>query len=486
MKATYKYAVLDVTRMTQADRLAIEAGVSGVELMESAGSTVVREIKKRWPQCPVAVLCGPGNNGGDGFVVARQLAAAGWPVRVGLLGERDALKGDARYHADLWKSKVEPLSPELLEGAGLIVDALFGTGLTRSLEGEVLKVLQSADTQGISIVAVDIPSGILGDTGETVGAVAADLTVTFFRKKPGHLLLPGRELCGETIVADIGIPDAVMEQIVPDTFENNPALWLEHVPRLHANENKYARGYALIYGGYPMTGAARLAARASARAGAGYTAIACSPPAFPIYASALEGIVVRQMVSPESFGDMLEDKRISAVLVGPGAGVSSETRKLVKSTLGNVRPVVLDADALTVFKDETAALKQAIQSPCIMTPHEGEFARISDIKGDRLSRARAAAKFYNAVIILKGSDTVIVSPDGQAIINSNAPPTLATAGAGDVLSGIAVGLLAQGMNAFSAAAAAVWLHGEAAQAFGYGLIAEDIIEMLPVVLNRLF
>lgn len=478
-------ALLDVRRMAQADRMAIESGISGVELMENAGSAVVREIKKRWPQCPVTVLCGPGNNGGDGFVVARQLAANGWLVRVGLLGARDKLKGEARHHAGLWKGRIEPLSPALLDGAGLIVDALFGAGLARAVDGVAHEVLMAADACGTPIVAIDIPSGVMGDSGEALGAVAAELTVTFFHKKPGHVLLPGRDLCGEIVVADIGIPASVLERLAPDTFENNPALWLDHFPRPHADANKYARGHALVYGGYPMTGAARLAAYAAARAGSGLTTIACLDAAFPVYAAAVESIMVKPLSSTAKFKELLSDKRISALLVGPGAGTGDEIRALALDMLASGLPVVLDADVFTVFKKKAALLAQSISHPCIMTPHEGEFARVFDFLGDKLSRARAAAKLCNAIMVLKGSDTVIVAPGGRAIINSNAPPTLATAGAGDVLSGIATGLVAQGMDAFLAAAAAVWLHGEAAHEFGYGLIAEDITEMLPKVLERL-
>jgi len=486
MLTNYKNALLDVRRMAEADRMAVESGISGIMLMENAGAAVAREIKRRWPVCPVVVLCGPGNNGGDGFVAARYLVAAGWPVRIGLLGARYALKGDAAHHAGLWKGAVEPLSPALLEGAGLVVDALFGAGLARAIEGVARETLIAADKRGISIVAVDVPSGVMGDTGADMGAVAADLTVTFFRKKPGHLLLPGRRLCGETVVADIDIPDSVLARIIPDTFENVPGLWHELLPHPSMDTNKYARGHALIYGGYPMTGAARLAARAAARAGAGYTTVACPEAAFPIYAAALENIVVRPVSSPDDFKDILSDNRISAVLIGPGAGVKEETRRLVTDSLTGGRPVVLDADALTVFQRDAAALKQAITSPCVMTPHEGEFSRVFDFGGDKLSRARAAAKYTNAVMVLKGSDTVIAAPDGRAIINSNAPAILATAGSGDVLSGIIAGLLAQGMEAFPAAAAAVWLHSEAASLFGYGLIASDLPDVLPKIFSRLF
>lgn len=483
MKTTH--ALLSVNQMQEADRLTIEAGISGIKLMENAGAAVVSEIKKRWSPCPVAVLCGPGNNGGDGFVVARLLAESGWPVKVGLLGERAKLKGEAKHHANLWRGETHALLPEIVNGVGLAVVAIFGSGLTRAIEGVALKTLKAVERMKVPVVAVDIPSGVMGDSGESLGAIPAKLTVTFFRKKPGHLLLPGRALCGEVVVADIGTKAQVLGKIKPNTFENTPELWLNALPKLAADANKYSRGEVLVYGGYPMTGASRLAAHAAARVGAGYITLACSEQAFPIYAEALTSIVVKSFPKQEHFKKLLDDKRLSALLIGPGAGVNEKTRSAVLAMLKKKLPTVLDADAITVFKGDMKTLKKAIKSPCVMTPHGGEFARVFTVKGNKLTRACAAAKQSGAIVVLKGSDTVIAAPDGRAVINSNAPPTLATAGSGDVLAGMITGLLAQGMDPFLAACAAVWLHGEAANEFGAGLIAEDIAEILPKVLNRL-
>ncbi len=477
-------ALLTVSQMNAADRLAIALGTPGVVLMENAGASVAREITRRWSPRAVAVLCGPGNNGGDGFVVARHLAAAGWQVRLALLGARDALKGDAAYHAQLWTGSVEPLTCDVLEGAALVVDALFGSGLTRALEGAVAEVLAAAATRA-PVVAVDVPSGVMGDSGVTLGAVPAALTVTFFRKKPGHLLLPGRTLCGEVVVTEIGTPDAVLDQIAPQTFENDPALWLDVLPRPEQAGHKYTRGHALIWGGYPMTGAARMAARAAARIGAGLTTIAVPQEALPIYAAALTSIMAQPVATTQEFTDLLADTRLSGFLIGPGAGVNAATKARALAMLGTGRAVVLDADALSVFQDDPAQLEHAIKGACVMTPHDGEFARLFDASGDKLARARKAARRCGAVVVLKGADTVIAAPDGRAIINSNAPATLATAGAGDVLSGIVLGLLTQGTDPFLAAAAAVWLHGAAAQSFGVGLIAEDLPDLLPGVLRQI-
>jgi NAD(P)H-hydrate epimerase len=337
----------------------------------------------------------------------------------------------------------------------------------------------------LPVVAVDVPSGILGDTGESWGAIGAELTVTFTRKKPGHLLLPGRELCGATVVADIATPADVLEQIAVDTWENDPSLWRARLPRLEHSGNKYSRGHALLFGGYPTTGAARLAARAAARAGAGLTTIAVPKAGLAVYAAALTSIMVRPLVRAQDLETLLADPRFTALLIGPGAGVNAATRRHARAMLRTGRPVLIDADAITVFAKQPQTLFDAIRGPCVLTPHEGEFARLFDGAGDKLTRARGAARSSGAVIVLKGADTVIAAPDGRAFINSNAPPTLATGGAGDVLGGIILGLLTQRMDAFLAAAAAVWLHGAAAGDFGPGLLAEDLPDLLPGVLRRL-
>lgn len=478
-------ALLTTTQMAQVDRLTIMSGISGAVLMESAGRSVAQTILQRWRPRPVLVLCGPGNNGGDGFVVARRLAEAGWPVRVALLVPRDHLCGDAARHAALWRGPIEELTPAALDGAELVVDAIFGAGLSRALDVAITQTLATAAELGLTIVAIDVPSGLMGDTGANVGAVQASLTVTFFRKKPGHLLQPGRALCGEVVVADIGTSVSVFDTLVPDAFENNPSLWLDALPMLQPDGHKYTRGHALICGGYPSTGAARLSARAAARVGAGLVTIAVEPHALPVYAAALTSVMVTPIADLADVDRLLADVRYSGLLIGPGAGLSDATRERVLAMLNTGRPTVLDADALSVFKNDPDELMRSITGPCVLTPHEGEFKRLFDDTGDKLSRARNAAKRSGAILVLKGSDTVIAAPDGRAIINTNAPPTLATAGSGDVLAGLVLGLMTQGMEPFLAAAAAVWLHGAAATEFGIGLVAEDLSEVLPIVLQRL-
>ena len=482
-------ALLTAAQMALADRLTIASGICEMALMENAGRSAGAAIQQRWPPRPVLVLCGPGSNGGDGFVVARQLADADWPVRVALLVPRESLRGAAAHHAGLWRGPVEALTPRALDGAELVVDAIFGAGLSRPLEGMAASTLAEAAARKLTLVAVDIPSGLMGDTGASAGAVSCALTITCFRKKPGHLLEPGRGLCGELIVADIGTPASVFDQLRPDTFENDPNLWVDTLPVLQIAGNKYTRGHALAWGGWPTTGASRMAARAAARMGAGLTTIAVPAIALPVYAAVFTSVMVSAITGPEDLEDLLADSRYTGLMIGPGAGCGPDTRERVLAMLATGRATVLDADALSSFKDDPTTLFGALDGACVLTPHEGEFKRlfdgVIDMRDDKLTRARAAACASGAVVVLKGSDTVIAAPDGRAIVNANAPPTLATAGAGDVLAGMVLGLLTQGMAPFLAAAAAVWLHGAAASSFGPGLLAEDLPDLLPAELRNL-
>jgi NAD(P)H-hydrate epimerase len=479
-------ALLTVEQMYAADAAAVRAGVAGLALMEAAGAAITREIRRRWRPRPVMVACGPGNNGGDGFVVARLLEREGWPVRVGLLGSVETLKGDAAVNAKLWRGPILPLSVDLLVREPLVVDALFGAGLQRPVEGAAREVLEAVNAPGLDCVAVDVPSGVHGDTGAILGAAPrCAVTVTFFRGKPGHHLFPGAETRGDLVVADIGIPEAVLDDIRPRAYVNGEALWRASYPALDAAGNKYGRGHAVVLGGV-MTGAGRLAAEAARRIGAGLVTIASPPEARVIYGSGAPGTIVSTIDDEATFRALIADARRNAVLLGPGAGTDPAVREKVLTALGLKKSCVIDADALTVFAEDPARLFEAIQSPCVLTPHEGEFVRIFAASGDKLGRAREAAERSGAVVLLKGADTVIAAPDGRAAINGGAPPTLATAGSGDVLAGMILGLLAQGMDAFAAACAAADLHGRAAAALGRGLIAEDIIAELPGVLTRCF
>jgi hydroxyethylthiazole kinase-like uncharacterized protein yjeF len=478
-----RHALLSVAEMRAADAATIEGGISGSELMERAGAAVAAAALDRWPGRPVLVLCGPGNNGGDGFVAARRLKEAGASVHLALLGNRDKLAGEAADAASRWKGSLSTLTPELLTGPDVVIDAMFGAGLARPLEGVALAVVQAMAERRIDSLAVDVPSGLEGDSGAVLGGAApARLTVTFCRAKPGHYLLPGRSYCGELLVADIGVADSVVDRLAPRQWLNGPWAWRFRPPQ--ASEHKYDRGHVLLLGGSRMTGAARLAARAARRAGAGMATLLAAEPALAIYAGDQPGLIVAPVAELERY---LADQRITAVLLGPGSGSGAATKKQVLEVLGRHKPCVLDADALSAFAGRPQDLFTAIAGPALMTPHEGEFARLfPGIAGHKLARARAAAALGRCCLLLKGSDTVVASPDGRVLVNANAPASLATAGAGDVLAGIALACLGQGMDPFEAGGAAAWLHGAAAARFGHGLIAEDLPDMLPGVLTELW
>jgi NAD(P)H-hydrate epimerase len=481
-------ALLSVAEMGRADALTIARGTPGIDLMERAGAAVADAVLRRWRGRPVAVLSGPGNNGGDGFVAARLLREAGAAVHLGCLVPLDGLRGDAGVAAQRWGGAVTPLDPTILDGAPVVIDALFGAGLTRPLDGIARTLVEAVNARQLDCVAVDVPSGVDGDSGAVLGAAPrAAVTVTFFRRKPGHLLLPGRLACGAVEVADIGIPADVLDEIRPQCWENAPGLWRGALRWPSLGDHKYSRGHALIFGGAELTGAARLAAHAARRVGAGLVSIAAPRAAHAIYAADQPGTLTLAADDPAAADALLDDIRRNAVLVGPGNGVGEATARHALAALGRRRAVVLDADALTSFAAAPDRLFAAIGSDSVLTPHEGEFARLfPDLtQGGKLARARAAAARSRAVMLLKGADTVIAAPDGRAAINGNAPADLATAGSGDVLAGLIVGLLAQGLPAFEAAGAAAWLHGAAATAFGTGLIAEDLIDMLPRVMTQL-
>ena len=526
-------ALLTNEQMGWADRLAVAAGVPSLTLMENAGRAVADEAERMVsPGARVVVLCGPGNNGGDGFVAARLLKERGYNVRVALLGVAARLKGDAAEMAARWKGSTSDAGLADLATADLVIDALFGAGLSRALDGEAAQCVEAINASGKPVLAVDVPSGLDGTAGMAAGPAArATRTVTFFRRKPGHLLMPGRALCGDVVVADIGIPESVleglgshpqrqqqrhgeMESITVTTWANAPELWQAQLPLPRADGHKYTRGHAVVVSGpRHQTGAARMGARGALRIGAGLVTVASPPEAVAINAAHLTAIMLKPFDRALGLAEILADERKNAVLIGPGCGTGSETCDLVTTVLASKAAAVLDADALTSFaalekeavspvafgftprsRDQEgssteamlAAIRAKPERPVVLTPHEGEFKRLfGDLGGSKLDRATGAAHRTGAVVILKGPDTVIAAPDGRAAINENAPPWLATAGSGDVLAGFVTGLLAQHMPAFEAACAAVWLHGECGNRFGPGLIAEDLPEALPEVLRGL-
>ncbi len=540
--------LLTRAEMAAAEGLAIEQGTPGLTLMERAGEAVARHAlamlglgaltcgagkggsghdkgdngdngegrtntNKGAKARRIVVLAGPGNNGGDGFVAACRLAEAeACEVVVALVGSLKELEGDARSAAELWSGETVEASPGAFTGADLIIDGLFGTGLKRPIEGALAALVAAINEAPAKVLAIDIASGIDADSGQVLGtAIKGDATVTFVRRKPGHLLLPGRLHSGVVHVADIGIGDDLLGEIAPKCAANGPALWGAHLVWPAPGGHKYDRGATLVVaGGIEFAGAARLAARAALRAGSGLATIAAPAEALAAHARDPAAIILREAKDADELAKLLEDKRFNAVVVGPGAGVGEDTRKLVLAALDSGAAVVIDADGITSFARHFDALAEAIaakpERPVVLTPHEGEFARLfrashlypelsldapmpKEVIADRaskLARARRAAKASGAIVVFKGADTVIAAPDGRAAINENAPAWLATAGAGDVLAGLIAGLLAQGMGGYAAAAAATWLHGEAAQKAGPGLIADDLPERLPAVLRHLY
>jgi len=538
MTMAWDEVVLSVAQMGQADAWAVNAGVSGVALMDRAGSGMCDAITRRWARRPVVVLCGPGNNGGDGLVVARKLSEQGWPVTVALWAPVADLKGDALHHARLWlqaqataptAARTVPLAELSLNGCALVVDALFGAGLSRPLDALCTRVLTQARALGVPVVAADVPSGLHGDLARTLDGqplpAPADLTVTFMAPKPAHVLMPGKAACGEVVLVDIGIAPGALPTLgsvlaphVPLMRRNSPTLWQPVWPSPAIDAHKYRRGHALVFSGARMVGAARLTSRAAARVGAGLVTLAVPAQAWAVVAPTLWSTMAQSLDDPtpeallSHWSACLTGHRWAAVAIGPGARAglpvnaahlggddgADTLRQLVLCLLAAPidAGVVLDADALMVFESQPEVLMSALRArlqarplapPVVLTPHEGEFTRLfGPSDQDKITRTRQAAERSGAVVLHKGPDTVVVSPSGEVVINTLAPVWLATAGSGDVLTGLITGLLAQGVPALQAACAAAWLHGAAAQAFGPGLIAEDLPEQVPGLLRRLW
>jgi hydroxyethylthiazole kinase-like uncharacterized protein yjeF len=484
------FELLTPAEMMQVDRASAGEGVPGPVLMERAGEAVAGAALG-YPAATIVVLAGPGANGGDGFVAARLLAEAGRAVVVALLGDRSALKGDAAQAAARWEGPTVRLEEADFEGADLVIDALFGAGLSRPLSGVAADAVRAAQACGAPIIAVDTPSGLDGASGHPVGdlCVRADVTVTFVRLKPGHVLLPGRLLCGRVILADIGAPTTAVASVGARAWLNRPAVWRGAIPEPSIAGHKYSRGHVAVWSGQELqTGASRLSALAALRAGAGAVTLLGSNAALREHAAHLTAIMLRE--AKDGWRAFLDQRKVSAVVVGPGAGATTATRRALEDAFAGERSVVLDADVFSLFADDVDGLARLIgKGEAVLTPHEGEFKRVfgeeADTASSKLERARAAAARVGATLVLKGPDTVVAAPDGRATIADNAPPYLATAGAGDVLAGLIAGLMAQGAPTFEAASAAVWMHGEAAKTVGRGLIADDLPGALPHVLQSL-
>jgi len=478
-----KNEIISVEQMRAIDAAAARAGTPTRVLMENAGRAVADAIAKRFTPRPTTVLCGPGNNGGDGWVAARYLRERGWPVRVATLVERGALSGDAADAASAWHGVIEPLDAGC-EDAELFIDALFGAGLSRPLEGEAARLAQTLPRA--RVVSVDVPSGIGGDSAAALGDAHfnAALTVTFVRKKAAHVLMPGCAACGEIVVADIGAADDLVAAQNVTLWENSPTLWT--LPWPGAEAHKHQRGHVIVAsGGRARTGAARLSARSALRAGAGLVTVLSPSDALDENAAQLTAVMVREAKDEAAYAEAA--RTAQALVIGPAFGTSDAHYKLLLASLAPQPrcPIVFDADAITLL----APVTHGFTADDVMTPHVGEFRRafpgVWSNSETRIEAARAAAAYARCVVLLKGPDTVIAGPDGRAVVNTTGTPFLATAGAGDVLAGMIAGLIGQGMASFEAACAAAWLHGRTAELLGPGLIAEDLPEKLPAILGEL-
>ena len=471
--------ILTPQEMRAAEEDLFSKGTDSFDLMQRAGNAVAEFVHAKWPEGRIQVLCGPGGNGGDGFIAAAKLAKLWREVEVFCLVGKEALTGDAAKAAAEWDGEIKLLETALEAPHDIVLDALFGGGLSRPLDGIAAKLAE----RGGRVVSIDVPSGIDGESAKSLGpCFRAEGTITFAALRPAHVLLPGAAYCGGVFVADIGVP--VQTQLL----ENSPLLWGRNLPQPGQGSHKHARGHmAVVSGNAASTGAARLAGRAGLRAGAGLVTLLSPPDAVAVNASHLTAIMLKEVASAEQLRETIESA--STVILGPAAGINTGTRKNVECLLSTDAKAVLDADALTVFADDHDALYKQLRADDLITPHIGEFKRIFgdllETEVNKVEATRQAAQMAGCVVLLKGPDTVIAKPDGMAIVNTHATRWLATAGSGDVLAGIAGGLMAQGVDTFTAAAMASWLHGEAGRRVGAGLISEDLEAQLPDILSAL-
>ena len=483
--------ILSAKEMRLADLISIENGISSLELMENAGKAVFKNIDIS-KQSKVLILCGPGNNGGDGFVVARLLLKKGVNTEVFLYNQFNKLSKDCNFNREIFGGKVFTSIPSDFKNYSLIIDGLYGTGLSRTLDNDILRLIKSINNSGTPVYAIDVPSGINTDSSLIYGdTFQCQKTITFFNKKKCHYLFPGKGYCGEIILEDIGINKNILRKINPMIKKNSPNLWIDEYPFPRAIDHKYSRGMVLInVGPVYQTGAARLAGRSAMRVGAGAVKLVCDNDAASVLEPQISIELISVIKNKNDFQLLLKDKKISSVLVGPGNGISDETKARTLLALAFVDNVVIDADAITSFESNPKELFIDTYHHTILTPHEGEFLRLfgEDINkiDDKVLRTLEAAKLAGSIIVLKGSDTVIASPKGEVVINSSEAPYLATAGSGDVLAGIISSLVGKNkMTAFNAACAGTWIHSQLGELLGPGLIADDLIDNIPLVIKKL-
>lgn len=488
MDSITQHWIITPDGMGKVDAAAAQSGLDSFGLMRAAGSAVAAAALRDFPQTQrFCVLCGPGNNGGDGYIAATALAQSGAGVDVFSTGNADQLEGDAKRAFDAWEGPVHAISQCVVTDRDVVIDAIFGAGLSRTVSDEIAAVIQRVNASGVPVIAVDLPSGISGHSGAVLGAAFnASLTVTFVCRKPGHLLLPGRTHCGRLEVVDIGIPKRILETQKSTIVENAPSVWASALPNADLSTHKYRKGHLAVFsGGALHTGAARLASMAGLRSGAGLVTLASPQDALATNSAHLTAVMLKEINTKADVREWLDDQRLTTFVLGPGFGIGQNARDIALAVAD--RRLVLDADGISSFKDNPTELFSAFSkgdTRLILTPHDGEFARLfPDIAADdmlsKVEKAIEAARRSHGVVILKGADTVIASPDGRAAINTNAPPWLATAGSGDVLAGIAGAHLAQGIPAYEAAASAVWRHGCAGLRLDATATAEALVDCIP-------
>ena len=457
--------------------------------MKNAGKLVFRFIKKKFSsKQPIIVLCGPGNNGGDGFIVAKLLKNHGYPINVYIYTDEHNYKGDALKAVREFGKCSKKIDLFKLKKKALIIDALFGIGLKRNIKGKLKKIFNQINKSNNSVISVDIPSGVCSNTGKILGsAIKADFTVTFHRKKVGHVLAPGKKFSGKIEVVDIGFSQQKMKT---QCLENSPNLWAKHFPWKKTTDHKYSRGRVVVYGGQKeFTGATILSAQAALRTGTGSVKIICSRDTLQIYSIKFPSALKTEINDIFQLEHFLKNEKITSILIGPGLGTSKKNKEITKLILRKIKYVVLDADALTCFKDDLKSLYSLLDKNKIITPHLGEFHRIfPKIKKNlnNIDKVLNAVKLIKSNIVLKGPSTIIVSYNNKIVINDHSSSELAVIGSGDVLSGLIVSLVGdKKMSPFLAGCASTWLHGDIAKNYGKGLIAEDIVEEIPNALKRL-
>lgn len=482
--------ILTCDQIRACENRAVAEGISLSELMKRAGKACAQVLQSRHPSGRVVVLAGPGNNGGDAFVAARELKDIGRDVVVFELAPSGPRTPEGAEASAAWTGPRAPLAGFDLAPDDVVLDGLFGAGLSRPLDGDAARAVEIIGKSRSPVVAIDVPSGVTGDAGKPAGpAMQATDTVTFGTKKPAHVLQPAASFCGRVHVMEIGFGPYVGEVGQDRLRENGWNLWIDQLPWPEALSHKHQRGrLCVVTGPANATGAARLAAYAGLRVGAGMVTLLCPPDAIGVVAAAVTAPLTSVFQAP---GDLVKlSENAGAVVIGPAAGVGKATRENIEALAGARRRLVLDADALSVFAGDVDALAKLLQADAVLTPHTGEFERLFPglLGGARskIEAARTAAAVSGATVVLKGPDTVVAAPDGRAVVNTHATPFLATAGSGDVLAGIVGGLMAQGLDAFTAASVAVWMHGDAGIKAGPGMTAEDLDAALRQTIASLY